>query len=54
MLKYIHGEKPLKTPFGIYLDLECLLKNEQSCQNDPEKSYTEKKAIQEPLVGQCL
>ena len=25
-LKYIHGEKPLKAPFTIYLDLECLLK----------------------------
>ena len=25
-LKYIHGEKSLKAPFAIYLDLECLLK----------------------------
>ena len=29
-LKYIHGEKSLKAPFTIYLDLECLLKREQS------------------------
>ena len=41
ILKYIHGEKSLKSPFAIYLDLECLLKKEQSCQNNPrEKSYT--------------
>ena len=48
ILKYIHREKSLKAPFTIYLDLECLLKKEQSCQNNPEKSYTEKKAIHEP------
>ena len=47
-MKYIYGEKSLKAPFAIYLDLECLLKKEQSCQNNPEKSYTEKKAIHEP------
>ena len=28
ILKYIHGEKSLKAPFAIYLDLECLLKKE--------------------------
>ena len=44
ILKYIHGEKSLKVPFTIYLDLECLLKKEQSCQNNPGKSYTDKKA----------
>ena len=48
ILKYNPGEKSLKAPFAIYLDLECLLKKEQSCQNNPEKSYTEKKAIHEP------
>ena len=46
ILKYIHGEKSLKAPFAIYLDLECLLKK-QSCQNNPEKSYTKKKAMHE-------
>ena len=25
ILKYIQGEKPLKAPITIYLDLECLL-----------------------------
>ena len=47
ILKYNPGEKSLKAPFAIYLDLECLLKKEQSCQNNPEKSYTEKKAKHE-------
>ena len=40
ILKYNPGEKLLKAPFAIYLDSECLLKKEQSCQNNPEKSYT--------------
>ena len=44
ILKYNPGEKSLKAPFAIYLDLECLLKKEQSCQNNPGKSYTDKKA----------
>ena len=48
ILKYNHGEKSLKAPFAIYLDLECLLKKEQSCQNNLQKSYTEKKARHEP------
>ena len=30
ILKYNSGEKSLKAPFEIYLDLECLLKREQS------------------------
>ena len=29
-LKYNPGEKSLKAPFAIYLDLECLLKKKQS------------------------
>ena len=47
-LKYNPGEKSLKAPFTIYIGLECLLKKEQSCQNNPEKSCTEKKSIHEP------
>ena len=38
----------MKAPFAICLDLECLLKKEKPCQNNPEKSYTEKKAKHEP------
>ena len=47
ILKYNSGEKSLKALFAIYLDLECLLKKEQSCQNNSGKSYTEKKARHE-------
>ena len=48
ILKYNPRENSLKAPFAFYLDLECLLKKQQSCQNNPEKSYTEKKAKHEP------
>ena len=47
-LKNNYGEKSLKTPFVIYADLECLLLKQQSCQNNPNESYTERKAIHEP------
>ena len=47
-IKHNKGEKSLKKPLVIYLDLECILKKLQSIQNNPEKSYTEKKAIHEP------
>ena len=45
---YIPGEKSLKVPFIIYADLECLLQKIKSCQNNPEKSYTKKKAVHKP------
>ena len=47
-IKYNPGEKSLKVPFSFFLDLECILKKLQSNQNNPEKSYTEKKARHEP------
>ena len=47
-IKYNPGEKSLKAPFSFFLDLECILKKLQSIQNNPEKSYTEKKARHEP------
>ena len=43
-LRYNHGEKSLKVPFAIYADLECLLIKQQSCQNNPNDPYTEKKS----------
>ena len=43
ILKNNHGEKSLNTPFMTYANLECLLEKMYSCQNNPEKSYTEKK-----------
>ena len=48
-IKHNPGEKSLKAPFVIYLDLECLLKKLQSSRSNPEKSYTEKKARHEPF-----
>ena len=50
ILKYNIGEKSLKAHFAIYLDLECLLKKEQSHENNnnSKKSYTEKKARHVP------
>ena len=48
ILKYNHGEKSLKTPFVIYVDLECLLLKQQPCQNNPNESYIERKAIHQP------
>ena len=47
-LKYNSGEKSLKAPYAIYIDLECILKKAQSSQNNPEKSYTEKSVSHEP------
>ena len=47
ILKYNHGEKSLKAPFAICLDLECLLPKIPSCQNNLKNSYTERKAKHE-------
>ena len=47
-LEYNHGEKSLKVPFIFYINLECLLQKMRSCMNNPEVSYTEKKAKHEP------
>ena len=42
ILKHNPGEKLLKAPFAIYLNLECLLKKIQSCQKNTKKLNTEK------------
>ena len=47
-IKYLLGEKSLKAPFITCVDLECLLKKMQYCQNNPKNSYTEKKAKHKP------
>ena len=46
--KYNHEENSLKAPFIIYADLECILKKEQSRQNNPKNSYTEREAKHKP------
>ena len=41
-IKFNHGEKSIKIPFTIYVDLECLFEKMSTCQNDPNKSSTTK------------
>ena len=53
ILKYNPGEKSLKVPFIIYADLECLLQKIDTCNNNPEKSYTVKKAKHKKLHVTC-
>ena len=53
-IKYNPGEKSLKAQFSFFLDLEYILKNLQSSQNNPEKSYTEKKLDMSLLVGHYI
>ena len=48
ILNYQEGSKSMKIPFIIYADNECLLVKHDTCSNNPEKSYTEKKATHEP------
>ena len=42
ILKYNQGEKSMKVPFIIYVDLESLLEKVNACHNNPEKSSTTK------------
>ena len=42
ILKYNPGEKSLKAPHIIFVDLECLLEKIDTCPNNLEKSYEEK------------
>ena len=44
ILKYNIGEKSLKASFAIYLDLECLLKKEQSHQNNNNNNQKKEKS----------
>ena len=53
-LKYNHGEKSLKIPFTIYVDLECLLIKRQFFQNNRNESYPERKATHEACGGYAL
>ena len=48
ILKYNHGEKPMKAPFIIYADLESLLEKMNTCYDNPEKSSTTKINKQTP------
>ena len=43
-IRCLPGEKSLQAPFIAYVDLECIFKKMQYCQNNPKNSYTERKA----------
>ena len=43
MLEHNPGEKSLKAPYAFYIYLEYIFKKLESSQNNPEKTYTEKK-----------
>ena len=47
-LKYNHGENSLKAVATIYADWASLLEKMYSCENNPEKFYTEKKTKHTP------
>ena len=40
IIKYNQGEKSIKSPFVIYVDLEYLLEKMSTCQNNPNESST--------------
>ena len=48
ILKSKPGKNSLKHAFVIYVDLECLLLKLNTCNNNPNKSYTTAKAIHKP------
>ena len=54
ILKYNPGEKSLKAPFAIYLDLECLLKKNNFAKTIPKNHMQKKRLDMSLLVGQCL
>ena len=54
ILKYNPGEKSLKAPFAIYLDLECLLKKNNLVKIILKNLTQRKKLDMNLLVGQCL
>ena len=42
LLLIADGKKSLKAPAIMYANLDCLLEKMHSCQNNSEKTYTEK------------
>ena len=44
----------MKVLFIIYADLECLLRKIDTCQNNLEESFTEKKAEHTPSGYSCV
>ena len=54
ILKYNPGEKSLKAPFAIYLDLECLLKKNNLVKIIQTNLTQRKRLYMNLLFGQCL
>ena len=48
ILKCNYGEKSMRASFVICADVECLLEKMHSCQNNSEKSYTQKQIKHTP------
>ena len=48
ILKSKPEKKSLKHPFIIYANLECLLLKMNTCNNNPNESYTTAKALHKP------
>ena len=53
-LKYNPGEKSLKAPFSIYLDLECILKKYDLVKTTLKNLIHKNRLDMNLLVGQCL
>ena len=54
LLKYKPVEKSFKVPFIVYEDFECLLGKIETCQSNPKKPSTEKRAEHTLLVTHGL
>ena len=54
ILKYNPGEKSLKAPFAIYLDLECILKNYNLFKTTQKNLIQKKKLDMSLLVGHYI
>ena len=54
ILKYSPGEKSLRAPSAIYLDLECLLKKNNLIKAIPKSLTQRKKLSMSLLAAQCL
>ena len=48
MLKFINYHRSEKVPFIVYADFECHIKPMQSCEPNPESSYTKQYQKHEP------
>ena len=53
ILKYSPGDKSLKVPLTISPDLECLVKKEQSRQNNPTQRKAKHKPSGYSLILNC-